>query len=90
MPTPPPEVEMDGPPSCEELMQALSRLQKGKTSGKMWILPMLLLYGGVELQNRLLKIMEDMWKEGVVVRDWKDAEIVPIPKKGDLKLCNNW
>ena len=27
---------------------------------------------------------------GVVVRDWKDAEIVPIPKKGDLRDCNNW
>ena len=26
----------------------------------------------------------------IVVRDWKNAEIVPIPKKGDLKHCDNW
>ena len=25
-----------------------------------------------------------------VVEDWKNAEIVPIPKKGDLKVCDNW
>ena len=25
-----------------------------------------------------------------MVGDWKDAEIVPIPKKGDLKHCDNW
>ena len=27
---------------------------------------------------------------GCVVQDWKDAEIVPIPKKEDLKDCDNW
>ena len=21
---------------------------------------------------------------------WRDAELVPIPKKGDLSLCDNW
>ena len=25
-----------------------------------------------------------------MAKDWKDAEIVPIPKKGDLKHCDNW
>ena len=32
----------------------------------------------------------EVWEEGTVVGDWKDAEIVPIPKKGDLKHCDNW
>ena len=27
---------------------------------------------------------------GYVVQVWKDAEIVPIPKKGDLRVCDNW
>ena len=34
--------------------------------------------------------MEDEWRAGTVVSDWKDAIIVPIPKKGDLRECNNW
>ena len=25
-----------------------------------------------------------------MVQDWKDAEIVPIPKKVDLRSCDNW
>ena len=34
--------------------------------------------------------MKDVWKEKSVVPDWKDAEIVPIPKKGNLQSCDNW
>ena len=40
--------------------------------------------------NRLLKLMKEVWKVGYVVQDWKDAEIVPIPKKGDLRNCDDW
>ena len=31
-----------------------------------------------------------MWREGEVVADWKNAEVVLIPKKGDLQRCENW
>jgi len=24
------------------------------------------------------------------VKDWRDALIVPVPKKGDLQFCDNW
>ena len=65
-------------------------MKRGKAGGRTGILPVLLLYGGAELQDRLLLLMEDVWKEGKVVKDWKDAEIVPIPKKGDLRKCDNW
>ena len=34
--------------------------------------------------------MKSAWQAGAVPRDWKDAVIVPIPKKGDLKDCDNW
>jgi len=34
--------------------------------------------------------MREVWKEGFVVQDWKNAEIVPIPKKGDLRNYDNW
>ena len=63
----------------------MSKLKKGKGNGKTGILPELLVYGGVELHDRLLQLITDMWEEGAVVMDWRDAEIVPIPKKGNLK-----
>ena len=34
--------------------------------------------------------MDDVWKRGKVVKDWQNAEIVPIPKKGDLRKYDNW
>ena len=37
----------------------------------------------------LLQLIQDMWGKGTVVGDWRDAVVVPIPKKGDLKL-NKW
>ena len=34
--------------------------------------------------------MKEVWEEERVVGHWKDAEVVPIPKKGDLQVCDNW
>ena len=38
----------------------------------------------------MLEVMQKVWEEGKVVRDWQDIVIVPIPKKGALKQCNHW
>ena len=37
-----------------------------------------------------IQIMKSAWQAGAVPRVWKDVVIVPIPKKGDLKDCDNW
>ena len=86
----PTEWELDDPPTCEELTVALSKLKKGKAGGKTGIMPELIVHGGAELIDRLLQLIQHVWQEGTVVEDWRDAEIVPIPKKGNLKLCDNW
>ena len=65
-------------------------MKRAKAGGRTRILQELLLYGGAELQDRLLLLMEGIWKKGKVVKDWQDAEILPIPKKGDLRKCDNW
>ena len=90
IPARPTELSLDDPPSYDELMQALGKLKRGKAGGKTWILPELLLYGGAEVHERFLQIFQKAWDKGEVVKDWKDAEIVPIPKKGNLKHCDNW
>ena len=65
-------------------------MKKRRAGGKTGILPELLLCGGPVLRGRLLQLMQDIWRDGEVVADWKDAEIVPVPKKGDLQSCDNW
>ena len=82
--------EFDDLPTEEELEEAIFKMKKGKAAGKSGILPELLLYGGGALWLRLLELIQDMWNQGRVVSDWKDALIVPIPKKGDLQQCDNW
>ena len=57
MPDIPMQSEFHNPPSEEEVLQALSRLWKGKASGKTGIIRELLVYGGVEVQDRLLEAM---------------------------------
>ena len=84
MPSWPTAWELNRPPSEEEMLQALGKLRKGKAGGKSGILPELLACGGAEMCDRLLMVMKDMWEEGRVVDDWRNAEIVPIPKKGHV------
>ena len=31
-----------------------------------------------------------MWREQHVPAEWRDALLVPVPKKKDLSLCDNW
>ena len=81
---------LDDPPTSDELVAAMEKMKWGKAGGRTGILPELILCGGPELQYGLLVLMREMWKMRCVVQDWKDAEIVPIPKKGDLKNCDNW
>ena len=90
MPSLPPILELDSPPTDEELSEALSKLKNRKAGGKSGILPELIHCGGCELEDRILEIMGQMWEVGSVVDDWKDAVVVPIPKKGDLRRCDNW
>ena len=46
-----------------------------------------MLSGGCGPWDRLLELMQLVWKEKGLVKDCKDAVIVPIPKKG---CCDNW
>ena len=90
MPTLQPVMELDSPPSEEELFEALSKMKMRKAGGKSGILPELMIHGGPELWGRILKLMEQVWEDGEVVSAWRDAVIVPIPKKDDLRCCDNW
>jgi len=81
---------LDDPPTSDELVAAMDKMKWGKAGGRTDILPELIVCGGPELQHCLLVLMREIWTVESAVKDWKDAEIVPIPKKGDLKNCDNW
>ena len=90
LPLLPPHLDLDMPPTEEELMQALTKLKMRKAAGESGVLPQLILNSDVDLWDRMLEVMQKVMEEGKVVRDWQDTVVVPIPKKGDLKQCDNW
>ena len=42
----------------------------------------------------LIKYVHDLfvvvWEEEEVPKEWRNSLLVPVPKKGDLKKCDNW
>ena len=85
-----PMQSLDDPPTSDELVVTKDTMKWEKAGGRTGILPELILCGGPVLQHRLLVLMREMWTAGSVVKDWRDAEILLIPKKGDLNDCDNW
>ena len=83
---------MAEPPSEEEVHSALGKMKSGKAGGETGILPEMLKAACCEeeFMEWLLELVKDVWRECQVPTDWCDAVIVPIPKKGDLKQCDNW
>ena len=60
------------------------------SGGKNGVLPEVLKCCGEGLMEYLLKLFNRVWQERTVPQEWRDALIVPIPKKGDLSSCDNW
>ena len=83
---------MADPPSMEELEAAICKMRGGKAGGSSGILQEMVRVASCEeeLLDALLELMEEVWKESCVPRDWLNALLVPIPKKGNLSNCNNW
>ena len=35
-------------------------------------------------------LFNTVWREGEVPTEWRDAMLMPVPKKGNLTICDNW
>ena len=81
--------DLDSKPTEDELITALVKLKNGKAGGNSQILPEMVKVGcGGE--TALLDLVHTVWEEGKVPRDWSNAVLIPIPKKGNLSYCDNW
>ena len=38
----------------------------------------------------LTDLVHAVWKEHKVPQEWENAILIPIPKKGNLRVCDNW
>ena len=68
----------------------MSHLKARKAAGESGILPELVRRAGPAFSTALIQLFHQIWQDEVVPKDWVDAFIVPIPKKGNLESCDNW
>ena len=75
-----------------ELTKALGKLRNGKAGGSSSILPEMIktACSNEEFRTLLLDLIHTVWEERQVPREWADAILVPVPKKGNLRNCDNW
>lgn len=81
---------LDEEPTLTELQLAVKCMRNNKAAGESGILAEMVKYAGVQVHASLLALVHKVWQTGSVPQAWKDAELVPIPKKGDLSQCDNW
>ena len=78
------------PPTRLELLQAISQCKNGKAAGESGILPELVKVCPDVFVDHLVELLVAVWDSEVVPVDWVNAQMVPIPKKGNLAECDNW
>ena len=81
---------LDEPPKMDELLKAIAATKESKAPGCCGIPAEVWKYGGTTLKERLLDVIGDTWIGEKIPQDWKDANIVPIFKKGSRKECGNY
>ena len=70
--------------------RAVKKLCNGKAAGDDSIVPELLKNGRTSLIDWLWELLLEGWKSGQVPEEWKSATLVPLHKKRDRNICDNY
>nr|VZI35331.1 unnamed protein product [Spirometra erinaceieuropaei] len=82
--------DLDLPPSLQETTRAVLQLSSGKAPGSDAIPAEVYKHGGPLLMDHLTALFQEMWRQGEVPQDFKDATIVHLYKrKGNRQVCDN-
>ena len=77
-------------PTLEEVETCIKQLTSGKAPGEDGIPPDVYKHGGTAVAERLLKLFTQIWEEGEVPQEFRDATIIHIYKnKGERTCCDN-
>nr|VZI33164.1 unnamed protein product [Spirometra erinaceieuropaei] len=82
--------DLDLPPSLQETIRAVQQLSSGKAPGSDAIPAEVYKHGGPLLMDHLTALFQEMWRQGEIPQDFKDATIVHLYKrKGNRQVCDN-
>ncbi|VDO84330.1 unnamed protein product [Schistosoma mattheei] len=78
------------PPTTEEIRMTIGQIKRGKAAGPENI-PAEALKSNIEVtKNMLHLLLQKIWEEEQILMDWKERQLIKIPKKGDLSKCENY
>ena len=87
---PPPTNNDSYPAMREEVESAVKSPKKGTSAGVDNIPSELVQAGGEAMIGMLLIICNKIWQTGEWPTPWTQSLIITLPKKGNLKLCQNY
>nr|VZH95964.1 unnamed protein product [Spirometra erinaceieuropaei] len=83
-------VDLDLAPSLHETTKAVKQLFSGKAPESGAMPAEIYKHGGPQLMDYLTALLQEMWRQGLVPLDLKDATIVLLyRRKGNRQLCDN-
>ncbi|VDM02255.1 unnamed protein product [Schistocephalus solidus] len=82
--------DLELPPSKPETIRAVQQISSGRAPGSDAIPPEIYKHGGPRLMAELTTIFQEIWRQGQVCQEFKDATIFHLYKrKGNRQLCDN-
>ena len=85
------KLELDDPPTREEIRRATMQLKVGKSPGIDGIPAEIYHYGGEAVLDKLQDLFTNCWEKGTLPRDLRDAVIVSLYKnKGEKSDCSSY
>ncbi|BHF85193.1 hypothetical protein SprV_1002835600 [Sparganum proliferum] len=82
--------DLDLPPSLQKTISAVQQLSSGKAPGSDAIPAEVYKHGCPQIMDHLTALFQEMWRQGEVPQDFKDATIVHLYKrKGNRQVCDN-
>jgi uncharacterized C2H2 Zn-finger protein len=84
------EREEEECPTKQEVQEAVASLKVFKAAGPDGIMAEVLKAGGEPVVEWIHQIIHKIWQEERVVEEWTTCTIVPLFKKGDKEVCDNY
>lgn len=78
------------PPTENEFRELVKNLKNHKSAGENGVVAELIKYGGDELRKRLYELIVEVWNSEEMPEEWAKAVIIPLHKKGDRTVCDNY
>jgi hypothetical protein len=84
------EKKQDETPTLDEVSRAIECLKSFKAAGPDGVLAEVLKAGGSIVKEWAHRIIAKIWTTQQYVEEWHESPIVPLFKKGDSEICDNY